>query len=91
MEGGENACILHYTDNKDSVADGELVLIDAGAEYGYYAADITRTFPVNGSFTAEQKALYEIVLLAQQAAIEKVKPNNWDEPHSAALMVIVKV
>lgn len=89
--GGENACILHYTDNKDSVADGELVLIDAGAEYGCYAADITRTFPVNGSFTAEQKALYEIVLLAQQAAIEKVKPNNnWDEPHSAALMVIAR-
>ena len=89
--GGENACILHYTDNKDRVADGELVLIDAGAEYGCYAADITRTFPVNGSFTAEQKALYEIVLLAQQAAIEKVKHyNNWDEPHSAALLVIVE-
>ncbi len=89
--GGENACILHYTDNKDRVEDGELVLIDAGAEYGCYAADITRTFPVNGIFTAEQKDLYEIVLSAQQAAIEKVKPhNNWDEPHLAALLVIVE-
>ena len=89
--GGENACILHYTDNKDRVEDGELVLIDAGAEYGCYAADITRTFPVNGIFTAEQKDLYEIVLSAQQTAIGKVRPNNnWDEPHLAALSVIVE-
>ena len=89
--GGENACILHYTDNKDSVADGELVLIDAGAEYGCYAADITRTFPVNGSFTAEQKALYEITLIAQEAAIQCVRPgNNAENVHMTALKHLVE-
>ena len=88
--GGENACILHYTENNESIADGELVLIDAGAEFGCYAADITRTFPVNGKFSPQQKALYEIVLSAQLEAIEKVKPeNSWDAPHTAALSVIV--
>ena len=67
-----------------------MVLIDAGAEYGCYAADITRTFPVNGKFSAQQRALYEIVLSAQKEAIDKVRPNkNWDEPHKAALSVIV--
>ncbi len=88
--GGENACILHYIENADEIKDGEMVLIDAGAEYGCYAADITRTFPVNGKFSAQQRALYEIVLSAQKEAIDKVRPNkNWEEPHKAALSVIV--
>ena len=87
--GGANACILHYTENKDILKDGDLLLIDAGAEYDYYAADITRTFPVNGRFKPAQKALYEVVLAAQQAAIAKVRPgNHWNDPHEAAIEVI---
>ena len=89
--GGANACILHYTDNRDELKDGDLVLIDAGAEYQYYAGDITRTFPVNGTFTAPQRALYEVVLKAQLAAIKAVKPgNHWNQPHEAAIKVITK-
>ena len=66
-----------------------LLLIDAGAEFNYYAADITRTFPVNGRFNPEQKALYELVLAAQYAAIDKVRPgNHWNEPHQAAVRVL---
>ncbi|MDJ0861779.1 MAG: Xaa-Pro aminopeptidase [Gammaproteobacteria bacterium] len=87
--GGANACILHYTDNADTLRDGDLLLIDAGAEYEFYAADITRTFPVNGQFRPAQKALYEVVLAAQQAAIAKVRPgNHWNDPHEAAIEVI---
>jgi len=71
---GKNACILHYTENKRQLRDGELVLIDAGAEYQGYAGDITRTFPVNGVFSAEQAALYQLVLDAQISAISQVKP-----------------
>ncbi len=89
--GGENGCILHYTENNAQLRDGDLLLIDAGAENDLYAADITRTFPVNGSFSPEQKALYQIVLDAQLAAIDKVKPgNHWNEPHEAAVKVITK-
>ncbi len=89
--GGENACILHYTDNNHKLKNHDLVLIDAGAEYDYYAADITRTFPVNGKFTASQKALYTIVLNAQKAAIAAVKPgNHWNQPHEAAVHVITE-
>lgn len=89
--GGENGCILHYTENSEPLKDGELVLIDAGGEYQGYAADITRTFPVNGCFTAEQKALYELVLDAQTAAIEQVYPgNHWNAPHEAAVRVITR-
>ncbi len=89
--GGENGCILHYTENNAQLRDGDLLLIDAGAENDLYAADITRTFPVNGSFSPEQKALYQIVLDAQLAAIEKVKPgNHWNDPHEAAVKVITK-
>jgi len=89
--GGANGCILHYTDNEDTLKDGDLVLIDAGAEYDYYAADITRTFPVNGRYTPPQKALYEVVLAAQHAAIEKVRPgNHWNDPHEAAVQVIAE-
>ncbi len=91
VAGGLNACVLHYTENKDPLREGDLLLIDAGAEYEYYAADITRTFPVNGKFTSAQKSLYELVLEAQLAAIEKVRPgNHWNEPHEAAVKVLTK-
>lgn len=87
--GGENGCILHYVDNNAVLNDGELVLIDAGAEYLGYASDITRTFPINGQFSEAQAQLYQIVLDAQYAAIEQVKPGNrWIDPHDAAVRVI---
>ncbi len=89
--GGENGCILHYTENNAPLKDGDLVLVDAGGEYHGYAADITRTWPVNGHFSAEQKALYEIVLDAQLAAIEMVYPgSHWNAPHEAAVKVITR-
>ncbi|WP_058534344.1 Xaa-Pro aminopeptidase [Legionella saoudiensis] len=72
--GGENACVLHYTDNNHLLNSGELVLIDAGGEYENYAADITRTFPINGKFSPEQKSIYELVLKSQKAGIAAVKP-----------------
>ena len=89
--GGGNACVLHYIDNDNELRDGDLVLIDAGCEYDYYASDITRTFPVNGIFSGPQRELYELVLAAQEAAIKKLKPgNHWDDPHQAAVKVITK-
>lgn len=89
--GGANACILHYVENNAELKDGDLLLIDAGCEFDYYASDITRTFPINGRFTSEQRAVYEIVLEAQQAAIDKtVVGNHWNEPHDAAVRVITK-
>jgi Xaa-Pro aminopeptidase len=89
--GGENGCVLHYTENNGELNDGDLLLIDAGAEYDGYAADITRTFPVNGVFSPTQKAVYEVVLAAQKAAIEKVQPgNHWNEPHDAAVKVLTR-
>jgi len=88
---GANACTLHYVDNAATLEDGDLLLIDAGCELDYYASDITRTFPVNGKFSPEQRAVYEIVLEAQLAAIDKTrKDNHWDEPHDAAVKVITK-
>ena len=88
---GANACTLHYINNDDVMRDGEMVLVDAGCELEYYASDVTRTFPVNGRFSREQRALYEIVLQAQLAAIEAVKPgNNWNEPHDASVRVITE-
>ena len=88
---GRNGCILHYVENNSQINNGDLVLIDAGAEYEFYAADITRTFPINGRFTPEQKIVYEIVLEAQMAAIAAVKPGNcWNDPHEAAVKVITK-
>jgi Xaa-Pro aminopeptidase len=87
--GGANSCILHYTENNMRLNDGDLLLIDAAAEHEYYASDITRTFPVNGRFSPEQKAIYELVLAAQYAALEKVKPGNlWTAPHEAAVSVL---
>ncbi|RLA01534.1 MAG: Xaa-Pro aminopeptidase, partial [Gammaproteobacteria bacterium] len=89
--GGENGCILHYIENNHRLKNNDLLLIDAGAEYDYYAADITRTFPVNGKFTASQKTLYNIVLDAQKAAIDEVKPgNHWNQPHEAAVRVLTE-
>ncbi len=80
VAGGANACILHYTENNQALRQGDLVLIDAGAEFENYAADVTRTFPVNGRFSAEQRAIYELVLRAQQAGIACVRPGCiWDE------------
>jgi Xaa-Pro aminopeptidase len=70
---GVNACVLHYTENNARLRGGDLVLIDAGCEYEGYAADITRTFPVSGRFSPEQRALYDVVLAAQHAAIAKVQ------------------
>ncbi|MCK4742991.1 MAG: Xaa-Pro aminopeptidase [Sulfuriflexus sp.] len=89
--GGNNGCTLHYIDNCETLNDGDLVLIDAGAEYDYYAADITRTFPVNGTYSKAQKALYEVVLAAQTAAIEQLKPDNhWNDPHEAAVRAMTE-
>ena len=89
--GGANGCILHYTENTDELRDGDLLLIDAGAENECYAADITRTFPINGRYSKEQKAVYDIVLAAQLAAITEVKPgNHWNQPHEAAVKVITR-
>ncbi len=89
--GGANACTLHYVENSAKLRDGDLLLIDAGCELDYYASDITRTFPVNGRFSPEQLAVYEVVLEAQLAAIDKVrKGNHWNDPHDAAVRVITK-
>lgn len=88
---GDNACILHYIENDSEVKAGDLVLIDAGCEYGHYASDITRTFPANGKFSPEQKAIYNIVLKAQLAAIEAIRPGvPWDEPHNISVKIITQ-
>lgn len=89
--GGANGCILHYTQNSAGLKDGDLLLIDAGAEYDGYASDVTRTFPVGGEFNPEQREIYEIVLAAQIAAIDEVRPGNlWNDPHDAAVRVLTE-
>ena len=89
--GGANACVLHYRANNAPLRDGDLLLVDAGAEYQCYAADITRTYPVNGRYTPEQRAVYEVVLAAQRAAIEQARPgNSWIAPHEAAVRAITR-
>ncbi len=89
--GGANACVLHYRANNAPLRDGDLLLIDAGAEYECYASDITRTFPVNGRFSHEQRALYDIVLAAQTAAIDEVRPGrSFDAYHEAAVRTITR-
>ena len=91
VAGGANACVLHYIENNAKLEDGDLLLIDAGCELDGYASDITRTFPVNGKFSPIQKDVYELVLAAQTAAIASVKPGStWDDPHQAALKVLVQ-
>jgi Xaa-Pro aminopeptidase len=87
--GGSNACVLHYIANNDELRDGDLVLVDAGGEFENYACDLTRTFPVNGRFSPAQSQIYDIVINAQLAAIDAVKPGNtWNEPHEAAVREI---
>jgi Xaa-Pro aminopeptidase len=89
VAGGANATILHYVENDQPLRDGDLCLIDAGSEVDYYASDVTRTFPVNGRFSAEQRALYEVVLAAQLAAIAHVKPGvSFVSVHETALAVL---
>lgn len=91
VAGGANACVLHYIENKAQLQSGDLLLIDAGCEFNGYAADITRTFPVDGKFTPVQQDIYQLVLSAQMAAIAVVQPGNtWDMPHQAALQVLVQ-
>lgn len=91
VAGGANACVLHYVDNSAPLADGDLLLIDAGCELDGYASDITRTFPVNGRFSGAQRAVYELVLAAQAAAIAAVKPGaRWNDPHDAAVRVLAQ-
>jgi Xaa-Pro aminopeptidase len=91
VAGGANACVLHYVFNDAPLHDGDLLLIDAGCELDGYASDITRTFPVNGRFTGAQREVYEVVLAAQLAAVDKVRPGNrWNEPHDAAVRVLAQ-
>jgi len=89
VASGRNACILHYRENDQLLKDGDLVLIDAGCEIDCYASDITRTFPVNGRFSAEQKAIYELVLAANEEAFKHIAPGrHWNEAHEATVRVI---
>ncbi|MBW7982930.1 Xaa-Pro aminopeptidase [Enterobacillus tribolii] len=89
--GGENACILHYTENESELKDGDLVLIDAGCEYQGYAGDITRTFPVNGTFSPAQRAIYDLVLASMDKAFEVFGPgSSIREAHEAAVRVMVE-
>ena len=91
VASGANSCILHYIENNRQMQDGDLLLIDAGCSYDYYNSDITRTFPVSGKFTTEQKILYELVLSAQKQAIAQVKPGNaYSSIHDTALRVLVE-
>jgi len=91
VAGGANACILHYTRNDRPLREGDLLLVDAGAEWRYYASDITRTFPVGGTFTPDQRALYELVLGAQEAAIEAAVPGAlFTLPHDTAIRHLVE-
>jgi len=91
VAGGANACVLHYVANDALLRDGELLLIDAGCELDGYASDLTRTFPVNGRYGGAQREVYEIVLAAQAAAMDKVRPGNaWNEPHDAAVRVLAQ-
>tara|TARA_Y100001934_G_scaffold174960_1_gene207237 strand:- start:341 stop:1654 length:1314 start_codon:yes stop_codon:yes gene_type:complete len=89
--GGNNACILHYVENNSELKDGDVVLVDAGCEYKYYASDVTRTFPVNGSFTEEQKQIYSVVLEAHKQSMGQLKPGNkWNLAHEKSVEVIVE-
>ncbi|MBB3062113.1 Xaa-Pro aminopeptidase [Microbulbifer rhizosphaerae] len=89
--GGRNALVMHYSANSAPLRNGDLVLVDAGCEYRGYAADVTRTYPVNGRFSGEQRALYEVVLAGQLAAIDEIRVgNHWDQPHLASVEVITR-
>lgn len=91
VAAGANACVLHYRAGDAIMQDGELLLIDAGCEYDSYAGDITRTFPVNGRYSGAQRALYDLTVAAQRVAIEQIQPGRrWNEPHDAAVRVLVQ-
>jgi len=91
VAGGPNACVLHYRENNRQLQDGELLLIDAGCEYRGYASDITRTFPVNGRFTGPQKSIYELVLAAQLACLDAVRPGvDFHDYHKVAERVLAQ-
>jgi Xaa-Pro aminopeptidase len=91
VASGENTCVLHYVSNDKKIQMGDLVLIDAGAEYQYYASDITRTFPASGRFSVEQRELYEVVLSAQLAGIKAIKPGVvWSKIQSVIVEVITQ-
>ena len=91
VASGPNACVLHYVQNDRRMKKGELLLIDAGAEVGQYTADITRTFPVSGTFSEPQKAIYKAVLAAEKAGIRSVKPGApWDAPHKTCIRVLTR-
>ncbi|MBH3426939.1 Xaa-Pro aminopeptidase [Pseudomonas alkylphenolica] len=91
VAAGRNSCILHYQENDAPLKDGDLVLIDAGCEIDCYASDITRTFPVSGRFSPEQKAIYELVLKAQEAAFAVIAPGkHWNHAHEATVQVITE-
>jgi Xaa-Pro aminopeptidase len=91
VAAGTNACVLHYRANRAELRDGDLLLIDAGAEVECYASDISRTFPINGRYTPEQRVLYDLVLEAQLAAIDAARPgNSWIAPHEAAVRVLTR-
>jgi Xaa-Pro aminopeptidase len=91
VAGGANACTLHYVGNDARLNNGDLLLIDAGCEFAGYAADITRTYPVNGKFSAAQRDVYELVLASQAAAIDAAQPGRlWNAPHEAALRVLAQ-
>ena len=90
VAAGENACILHYITNRSPLKDGDLLLIDAGCEYGFYTSDVTRTFPINGTFTKPQSALYDIVLASQIASINAASGSRYEEYGQAGLEVIVQ-
>jgi len=91
VAGGANATILHYIENRETLRDGDLLLIDAGCEFDSYCGDITRTFPVGAAFTREQRAVYDVVLAAEQAAIAEVAPGRpYDAPHDRAVEVLTQ-
>ena len=91
VAGGANACVLHYIRNRDALGPEDLLLIDAGAEYGFYTADVTRTWPVSGKFTAPQRAIYELTLESQRKAIADVKPGvGFDDVHRTATRTLVQ-
>ena len=89
--GGPASCVLHYRDNNATLEDGDLLLVDAGCELEFYASDITRTYPVNGRYSPEQRAVYDVVLAAQKAAFAEIYPgNHWNAPHDAAVRAITQ-
>ncbi|MDQ6647212.1 MAG: aminopeptidase P N-terminal domain-containing protein [Pseudomonadota bacterium] len=91
VAGGANACVMHYQSSRALLRDGDLLLVDAGAELDCYASDISRTFPINGCFSREQRALYEVVLAAQLAAIDQVRPGRpFNAAHHAAVRVLTE-